>query len=106
VLKPGFHAQNGSTFHAFIKKDCAKPPENVPVYTTFQEHENLLFDETMLAEDSRSLTESSISNENQSKSDNNIQVVSQAFVSRNDKKLPDEPNTRESALWFALRNDE
>jgi hypothetical protein len=34
VLKPGFHAQNGSSFRAFIKRDCAQPPMNVPVYAS------------------------------------------------------------------------
>jgi len=32
VLKPGFHAQNGSTFHAYINRTCSKPPANEPVY--------------------------------------------------------------------------
>lgn len=41
VLKPGFHAQNGSTFHAFIKRDCARPSANVPDYSTFHQPENL-----------------------------------------------------------------
>ena len=26
VLKPGFHAQNGCKFHAFITKVCTQPP--------------------------------------------------------------------------------
>jgi hypothetical protein len=41
ILKPGFHAQNGSTFHAFIKRECAKPPANVQDNTTFHQPENL-----------------------------------------------------------------
>jgi hypothetical protein len=49
ILKPGFHAQNGSTFHAFIRQDCKQPPENVPVYANLQELEKSNFSETQLA---------------------------------------------------------
>lgn len=49
VLKPGFHAQNGSKFHAFIKQDCKQPPENVPVYANLQELEKSNFSEPQLA---------------------------------------------------------
>ena len=49
VLKPGFHAQNGSKFHAFIKQDCKQPPENVPVYANLQELEKSNFNEPQLA---------------------------------------------------------
>lgn len=48
-MKPGFHAQNGSTFHAFIRRDCIQPPANVPVYTSFQEPKSLPFIESTLA---------------------------------------------------------
>jgi hypothetical protein len=40
VLKPGFHAQNGSKFHAFIKQDCKQPPDNVPDYGYIPKTEN------------------------------------------------------------------
>jgi hypothetical protein len=49
VLKPGFHAQNGSKFHVFIKRDCAQPPMNVPVYGYLPESENIDFNSTQLA---------------------------------------------------------
>lgn len=49
VLKPGFHAQNGSTFHAFIKQDCKQPPENVPEYGYIPETENQDFNKIQLA---------------------------------------------------------
>lgn len=49
VLKPGFHAQNGCKFHAFIKQDCKQPPENVPVYANLQELEKSNFSEPQLA---------------------------------------------------------
>lgn len=49
VLKPGFHAQNGSAFHAFIKRECAQPSMNVPVYGYLPDSENIDFNSTQLA---------------------------------------------------------
>lgn len=49
VLKPGFHAQNGSTFHAFIKRECARPPANFEPETSLLEYQ-IFHDESSLSE--------------------------------------------------------
>lgn len=106
ILKPGFHAQNGSTFHAFIKQDCAQPPMNVPVYITFQEPENTQFNKSILAEDSDGLIEQKNTDENKISIEDYEPLVSHEPVTLDNENKPDEPSPIELTLYFAVRNDD
>lgn len=106
VLKPGFHAQNGSTFHAFIKRECIRPPANVPVNTTFQEPESLPFTESILADKTDySLEEANAEDINDLGEDlEHLNVANNtAFCEEN---LPRKQQQTETTRFNAVRNDD
>lgn len=109
VLRPGFHAQNGSTFHAFIKKECAKPPENVPVYTTVITPEVQRENETLLAENQTSEDKSSKKTENKVL-DSGLAVEYIDNASQMSKfsssEIPENPKKENIQSVYAIRLDE
>ncbi len=105
VLKPGFHAENGSTFHAFIEQDCAQPPMNVPVDVTFEEPETQ-FNESTLAEGSDGLIEQKNTDEKKILTEDYELIVSPELITLNNENKPNEPNPIELTRWFAVRNDD
>lgn len=105
VLKPGFHAQNGSTFHAYIKRDCAQPPINVPVYGYYHEPQPTPFDESILAEKSdQSIVQDNI---NEIGFSTEIKTISRreltSLLNENEPRIPDQ---EEMQTWFVIRNDD
>ncbi len=106
VLKPGFHAQNGSSFHAFIKQDCAQPPANVPVTASFQNPENSPFIESILAEETDYSTEGSnaedINDTNEDLEHLNVANDTPIF----EQNLPNKPQQTETIRLNAVRNDD
>jgi hypothetical protein len=106
VLKPGFHAHNGSTFHAFIKRDCIRPPANVPVNTSFQEPENSTFTESILADKTNYSTEGSNAEDiNDTGEDlEHLNVAKNAALF--EENLPRKQQQTATIRLFAVRNDD
>jgi hypothetical protein len=107
VLKPGFHAQNGSTFHAFIKQECAQPPANVPVYTTCIEQQ-YNSEEPQLAEDARinlKLSEVEVEAIIEFCSPDASNTLNQCFED-NIEDAPVKPNEVELPSRYAVRNED
>jgi hypothetical protein len=106
VLKPGFHAQNGSTFHAFINRTCSKPPANEPVYTSslkvpsINEH-----NETKLARELLQNAEVSLIKTEIKEQLINHQESFQTLLFSNQPSTP-EPNSLINLIGECIRNED
>jgi hypothetical protein len=108
ILKPGFHAQNGSTFHAFIKKDCKQPPENVPVYGYVPESDNSDLNKNQLAmnNDTEIMNDMFLVDKNDGILDSEQQISSQISSILTDSELPKKPTHDLPQQNFVARLDD
>jgi hypothetical protein len=107
VLKSGFHAQAGSAFHAFIKRECARPPANFEPETSLLEHQ-IIHDEASLAEQKNCRTIYILEPEVDSAELKTTQasINDYASISLAGNESPQLPIEMSSISFYAIRNED